>query len=277
MRMIFLYEKKYGAFQNAYDHSLPILTVFGSRRYGDRSVIECRVGVLTPEQRAELESAGIGVDDPMDEVPDALKSRINTMLCDPFFTTRHVSTQTEYDLRKSGSIMFVCDRENKISIFLKIGDEYREHYVHTYTRDWKKEIADLAYSEPIQKVVLFRDYWCRIPPYAPSLVAEEYPTLRKVPKTYPEPIREPSSEPAPIIAPDLLPFAEGTEMRIEMVDEVRTTHFWDGAVYINKEQLKRWGAKFHVQDKYWYFEKVPTAERQRAIKVMHIILRPKFT
>lgn len=277
--MIFLYEKKFEAFRSAYANSLPIVSLFGSRHYGDRDVIECRAKVLIPEQRAALESAGIGVDDTMEELPEALKIRVEAFLCDPFFTTHHITSQVEYDFRKSGKVLFLCDRENKIVVICKSGDEYSEPYYYRY--NLAEVLKELILSDPIQKIVLFRDFWGRVPPFNPSTVAEDYPILRKTPKEYPEPIKDepkPTEAPsAPSPASDLLPFAIGTVMRLELVDEVRTVHFWDGAVYINKEQLKRWGARFHGVDKYWYLETVPTAEVQRAIKAMHIIIRPRYT
>ena len=250
--------------------------------------------ILTPELAKEFADRGIAIDDPMSTITAEFQSQLDAVFASPFWNYGSTNTE-EYDLRSEGTILLVSDRAGYGFSFSQITPG-SDHPVHTdlasrYGRVSTDYIRTYVLKTPIKKIVMYHDFWDRTPDFDPeSAITDPSPNLFKdEPSAHPRPARPVPSTPtspaavvsttvsvpsgastmaATTVLSALPPI--GTKVRIDLLNQTENDHYWESATYRNKEQLKRWGAKFDGMDKVWYLTQVPTAEIQTAITAMGI-------
>lgn len=271
--MIYFYDKEWNATRTHRDY----LVTLGARWNGYLNVWETRYAI-SPDVITQLTAFGIGIDDPMLRLSPDMLTRVDAVVHSKFWQFESTATE-EYDIRADGEILLISDRSGYgFSATRKHGDHISPVSVTVHG------VRDYILRNPIKRVVLYHDFFDRFPPFTEtSAVTDPSPNIledRPAPHVAPPPPAvvettvtvDTGSSAGSVLVKVVLPPA-GTVVRVDLLNQSYTEKYWESATYRNKEQLKRWGAKFDGDDKLWYLPEVPSVDMQERITNMGIDMR----
>jgi len=265
--MIFLYDKIYNACYENRDY----LRSIGVKWDNTKKTWYYNYNIAEKVEKM-IQGLGIGIDNPLDRISDEFKEKVKNIQKEPFWKFKMTEKIKEIDFRKNGNVLCISDRDGyNFSVIKIMGDTIKsQHYNrHNFIMSIQKHILE----NPIMKIVFHHDFFDRVPEYnkISTVTDTKMNILHYVPMKHPKlkpafkvesrvEVVESSSFSSTTLK--LLPVA-GTIIKLRLLNTNEIgKKFWEGAVYKNKEWMKREvGARW--DGKNWWISKVPSEEKQK--------------